>query len=101
MTVLAVWMFAYIWAYLQHVDSMVKVVVFHGGSGVHGSHDGRAVHQVLVSVAAVVNVMTQTWHIQRQCLQGVSDGDGERMLTHTTQCTGDPDTALVTLTEGS
>ena len=39
---------------------MVKVVVFHGGGGVHGPHDGRAVQQVLVSVATVVNVMTQT-----------------------------------------
>ena len=55
--------------YLQYVDGVVKVVVLEGGGAVHGGKHRRVLHQVLVSEAAVIDVMTHARHKQRHRLQ--------------------------------
>ena len=55
--------------YLQYVDGVVKVVVLEGGGAVHGGKHRRVLHQVLVSEAAVIDIMTHARHKQRHRLQ--------------------------------
>ena len=55
-------------SYLQNGNSVVKVVVFHGGSGINGRKGRGVIGQKLVRIPSMVNVMAQARHQQSQHL---------------------------------
>ncbi len=65
----SVWPYASDCAYLQYSDGVVEMVMLHGGSGVDGCERRCAFYHELVSVAAMVNIVTQTRNKQSQRLQ--------------------------------
>lgn len=58
---------------LKYGDSDIEVMVFEGGSRIHGGEGGGDLTHVLVGVAAVVQVVAETGHEEGETLKMVHE----------------------------